>query len=255
MAPRRPEPPDHRLPPILRMYGKWPISGYSKGSRGLSVLPRVCGIFTTSPISPSPSLRQCTSRYAIHARRNLPDKEFRYLRTLIVRAAVYGCFGRKLLPHSLLTSQRSLDPSVELVPCPSVVLEPPLPRRCIRLGKERLIVRQSPDTLPRVLCTGPPSMLRHATVKVSREADVHLAIRLIDYKVHVVHDSPLGKSECGITYFLNIPAPSRRQSLYVVCSTWQRPVFLINSRRCRFSAPAHRSGTGPLIPKLRGQFA
>ena len=29
------------------------------------------------------------SRYIICARRNLPDKEFRYLRTLIVRAAVY----------------------------------------------------------------------------------------------------------------------------------------------------------------------
>jgi len=28
-------------------------------------------------------------RYAIHARRNLPDKEFRYLRTVIVTAAVY----------------------------------------------------------------------------------------------------------------------------------------------------------------------
>jgi hypothetical protein len=42
-------------------------------------------------------LRQCSSRYAIHARRNLPDKELRYLRTLIVRAAVYGCFGCQLL--------------------------------------------------------------------------------------------------------------------------------------------------------------
>ena len=99
MAPRRPKPPDHRLPPILRKWCLRPISGYSKGSRGLSVLPRVCGIFTTTTISPSPSLRQCTSRYAIHARRNLPDKEFRYLRTLIVRAAVYGCFSRQLLPR------------------------------------------------------------------------------------------------------------------------------------------------------------
>jgi hypothetical protein len=96
MAPRHPEVPVQRLPPILRMRSPWPVPGYSKGSRGLSVLPRVCGIFTTSPISPSPSLRQCSSRYAIHARRNLPDKELRYLRTLIVRAAVYGCFGRQL---------------------------------------------------------------------------------------------------------------------------------------------------------------
>jgi len=54
-----------------------PISGYSKGSRGLSVFLRVAGIFTGNAISPSPSLRQCPSRYAIRAGRNLPDKEFR----------------------------------------------------------------------------------------------------------------------------------------------------------------------------------
>jgi len=73
-----------------------PISGYSKGSRGLSVLLRVTGIFTGITISPSLSLRQCPSRYAIRAGRNLPDKEFRYLRTLIVRAAVYRTFSSEL---------------------------------------------------------------------------------------------------------------------------------------------------------------
>ena len=41
-------------------------------------------------------MRQCTSRYAIHAGRNLPDKELRYLRTVIVTAAVYRGFGRQL---------------------------------------------------------------------------------------------------------------------------------------------------------------
>ncbi len=100
LARSRPKPGIQRLPPILRMCSPWPIPGCSKGSRGLSVLPRVCGIFTTTTISPSPSLRQCSSRYAIHARRNLPDKELRYLRTLIVRAAVYGCFSRQLLRRS-----------------------------------------------------------------------------------------------------------------------------------------------------------
>ncbi len=73
---------------------------YSKGSRGLSVLQRVGGICTTTLASPSPSSRQCSSDYAIHARRNLPDKEFRYLRTLIVRAAVYRGLSRKLLSRS-----------------------------------------------------------------------------------------------------------------------------------------------------------
>ena len=46
------------------------------------------------------SWRQCTSRYAIHAGRNLPDKELRYLRTVIVTAAVYRGFGRQLLLRS-----------------------------------------------------------------------------------------------------------------------------------------------------------
>ncbi len=61
----------------------------SKGSRGLSVLPQGVRIFTDNAISPGLSLRQRPSRYAIRAGRNLPDKEFRYLRTVIVTAAVY----------------------------------------------------------------------------------------------------------------------------------------------------------------------
>src|SRR5438045_4858884 len=65
------------LPPILSEMPQTPISGCSKGSRGLSVWPRVLGIFTETAISPSPSLRQRPSRYAIRAGRNLPDKEFR----------------------------------------------------------------------------------------------------------------------------------------------------------------------------------
>jgi hypothetical protein len=96
LAHRYPKVPDQRLPPILRMPYQAPIPDYSKGSRGLSVLPRVSGIFTTTTISPSPLLRQCSSRYAVHARRNLPDKELRYLRTVIVTAAVYRGFSRKL---------------------------------------------------------------------------------------------------------------------------------------------------------------
>ena len=62
---------------------------YSKGSRGLFVPLRVGGIFTATTISPSSRLRQCPDRYTIRAGRNLPDKEFRYLRTVIVTAAVY----------------------------------------------------------------------------------------------------------------------------------------------------------------------
>ena len=78
----------HCLPPILYTPRRQPMSSCSKASRGLSVLPWVIRIFTNNAISPGPWSRQCPSRYAIHARRNLPDKEFRYLRTVIVTAAV-----------------------------------------------------------------------------------------------------------------------------------------------------------------------
>jgi len=57
-------------------------------------------IFTHTAISPSPWLRQRPNRYAIRAGRNLPDKEFRYLRTVIVTAAVYWGLESKLRHRS-----------------------------------------------------------------------------------------------------------------------------------------------------------
>ena len=141
------------------------MSGCSKGARGLFVLLRVLSILTETPISPSSWSRQRPDRYAVRAGRNLPDKEFRYLRTVIVTAAVYRGFASPLRPEGL---------------------------------------------------TGP----------------------------------------------LNLPAPGRRQCLYVVSATSQTPVFLVNSRLGRFAATpfgsprnvVHLPGA-PLLPKLRGQFA
>ena len=89
-------------------------------------------------------MRQWGSRYAIRAGRNLPDKEFRYLRTVIVTAAVYWGFGSPLCP-------------------------------------------------------------------------------------------------CGLTDSLNLPAPGRRQTLYVVLATSQSPVFLVNSRYPLLSATSGSS--------------
>jgi hypothetical protein len=94
-------------------------------------------------------LRQWGSRYAIRAGRNLPDKEFRYLRTVIVTAAVYRGFG-----------------------------------------------------------------------------------------------SPLRSEE--LTDSLNLPAPGRRQTLYVVLATSQSPVFLVNSRYPLLSATPNSSGSKSL---------
>ncbi len=72
------------------------MSAYSKAPRGLSVLSQVTRIFTSTTISPDPLLRQCPNRYTFRAGRNLPDKEFRYLRTVIVTAAVYWGLSSEL---------------------------------------------------------------------------------------------------------------------------------------------------------------
>ena len=84
------------LPPILYMKYRNSILSYSEAPWGLSVLSRVTGIFTGTTISPGGLLRQCPNRYTIRAGQNLPDKEFRYLRTVIVTAAVYRGFNSKL---------------------------------------------------------------------------------------------------------------------------------------------------------------
>ena len=88
------------LPPILHMQNQNSILSCSKGARGLFVLLRVAGIFTDTSISLRSWLRQCSNRYTIRAGRNLPDKEFRYLRTVIVTAAVYRGFISELLSTS-----------------------------------------------------------------------------------------------------------------------------------------------------------
>ncbi len=77
------------------------MSSYSKAPRGLFVLLRVRSIFTPISVSPGPSSRQRPIRYAFRAGRNLPDKEFRYLRTVIVTAAVHRGFSSELAPLPL----------------------------------------------------------------------------------------------------------------------------------------------------------
>ena len=62
---------------------------------------------TGNSISLSRCWRQRGSRYAIRAGRNLPDKEFRYLRTVIVTAAVYRGFISELAPLHLTFRHRA----------------------------------------------------------------------------------------------------------------------------------------------------
>ena len=65
-------------------------------------------IFTHTTISPDPLLRQCPNRYTFRAGRNLPDKEFRYLRMVIVTTAVYWGLTSQLHPQRGLTSPINL---------------------------------------------------------------------------------------------------------------------------------------------------
>src|SRR5579862_3400639 len=64
-------------------------------------------MFTGNSVSLSLCCRQLGGRYAIRAGRNLPDKEFRYLRTVIVTAAVYRGFDSRLAPLLLTFRHRA----------------------------------------------------------------------------------------------------------------------------------------------------
>jgi hypothetical protein len=90
-----------KLPPTLYIHTQFAVTGCSKAPRGLSVLLRVTRIFTGATFSPSFSLRQCPSRYAFHAGRYLADKEFRYLRTVRVTAAIHQGFDSMLRGYPL----------------------------------------------------------------------------------------------------------------------------------------------------------
>ena len=104
-APRQLTLPFLSLPPILYMQHRTPVPNWSKAPWGLSVLARVASIFTGTSISPDVLPRQRSNHYAFRAGRNLPDKEFRYLRTVIVTAAVYWGLSSML---RLLTSPLNL---------------------------------------------------------------------------------------------------------------------------------------------------
>src|SRR3984893_3631773 len=92
---------------MLRMHHLVSRPRRGKAPRGLFVLSWVTRIFAGTSISPSPLLRQCSSRYSFRAGRNLPDKEFRYLRTVIVTAAVHRGLDSWLRSPLLVTFPHS----------------------------------------------------------------------------------------------------------------------------------------------------
>ena len=131
-----------RLPPILHADDRMPVSDYSKGSRDLSVLPRVSGIFTGITISPGTTSRQRPDRCTIRAGRNLPDKEFRYLRTVIVTADIHRGFVSGLAPvHLTFRHWSRVTPytsSCEFAESCVFGKQSPGPLRCdpLRLGEQ-----------------------------------------------------------------------------------------------------------------------
>ena len=106
----------HSFPTILYIYNQNPIPSYSKASWGLSVQLRVMRIFTHITTSPSLPPRQHSDHYAIRAGQNLPDKEFRYLRTVIVTAAVHRGFS-SMLAHLSLTFRHRAGVRPYTSPC------------------------------------------------------------------------------------------------------------------------------------------
>ena len=99
---------------------------------------RASGVFTGTTNSPDGSLRQSSDRYAIRAGRNLPDKEFRYLRTVIVTAAVHRGFSSELRPACA-----GLTPPFNL---PAPGRRQPL-YVVFDLAETCVFVKQSPDAL------------------------------------------------------------------------------------------------------------
>ena len=84
------------------------VPSYSKASWGLFVHVQVGRIFTAISISPGNSSRQSQSRSTFRAGRNLPDKEFRYHRTVIVTAAVHRSLNSQL-PYLSIGSPTALN--------------------------------------------------------------------------------------------------------------------------------------------------
>jgi hypothetical protein len=97
VAPRGLASPLQSLPPILDNVHRTSTSSCSKGSRGLSVQPRVIGIFTDTTISPDPSLRQRPSRYSIRAGRNFAFLPHFWRRRLSLHLGQRAAKGRRLI--------------------------------------------------------------------------------------------------------------------------------------------------------------
>jgi hypothetical protein len=85
-----------QLPYSLKPVKLYPLTSNSKAAWGLLVYLKIGSIFTAIPVSLSQSSRQLLHREIIHARHHLNAKVFRYLRTLIGKAAIKWGFLQNL---------------------------------------------------------------------------------------------------------------------------------------------------------------
>ena len=112
-------------------------------------------------------MRQCPDHYTIRAGRNLPDKEFRYLRTVIVTAAVHWGFD-SMLAHLLLTFQHwagvsSYTSSFDLAETCVFAKQLPGPIHCGSPFGERPLFRSYGTNLPSSLTTLLPLALEFSS--------------------------------------------------------------------------------------------
>ena|GEM_PF-587851 len=99
MTPWQLTPPLHSLPPMLHMQFQKSMPSCSKGAQGLSVLPRVACIFTSTTNSLSFSSRQRSSRYAIHAGRNFIYVSLAFARDQTISSSCLKYLG--VLPSNI----------------------------------------------------------------------------------------------------------------------------------------------------------
>ena len=129
-------------------------------------------------------MRQCPDHYTIRAGRNLPDKEFRYLRTVIVTAAVHWGFD-SMLAHLLLTFQHwagvsSYTSSFDLAEACVFAKQLPGPIHCGSYCYEHPLSRSYGVNLPSSLTTLLPLALEFSSylpvsVCGTGAADIHQA--------------------------------------------------------------------------------
>ena len=161
-------------------------------------------------------MRQCPDRYTIRAGRNLPDKEFRYLRTVIVTAAVYWGFD-SMLAHLLLTFQHragvsSYTSSFDLAETCVFAKQSPGPIHCGSYCYEHPFSRSYGVNLPSSLTTLLPLALESSSclpvsVCGTGSVDIHTAFLVFRHDCFATKFRSLttGSTIARLSHFESVP--------------------------------------------------